>query len=54
MNAEQRTTLEQWLRRGTTPQRVVFRARIVLRAADGIPSKYIAAELDTSQDTVRL
>ena len=54
MNAEQRTTLEQWLRRGTTPQRVVFRARIVLRAADGIPSKYIATELDTSQDTVRL
>jgi transposase len=54
MSAEQRTTLEHWLRSGTTPQRVVFRARIVLRAAEGIPSKYIASELDTSQDTVRV
>src|SRR5688572_9361444 len=54
MTAEQRTTLEHWLRSGTTPQRVVFRAQIVLRAADGMPSKSIATALDTSQDTVRL
>ena len=49
-----RATLERWLRAGTTAQRVVLRSRIVLLAADGLPSKYIAQRLGTSQDTVRV
>jgi transposase len=52
--ADQRAVLERWVRSGMTPQRLVFRSRIVLLAADGMPSKHIAAQLDTSQDTVRL
>ena len=51
---EQRATLERWLRAGTTPQRLVFRSRIVLLAARGMPSPHVARQLDTSQDTVRL
>src|SRR5262245_15053771 len=54
MTDEQRAALEHWVRCSTSPQRLVFRSRIVLRAAEGIPSKWIAAELDTSPDTVRL
>lgn len=46
--------LERWVRAGTTPQRLVFRSRIVLLAASGMPSKHVAAALGTSQDTVRL
>ena len=51
---EQRATLERWVRAGTTPQRLVFRSRIVLLAARGMPSPHVARQLDTSQDTVRL
>ena len=51
---EQRATLARWVRAGTTPQRLVFRSRIVLLAARGMPSKHVARQLDTSQDTVRL
>ena len=54
MTTEQRATLEHWIRAGTTAQRVVLRSRIVLLAADGLPSKHIAERLATSQDTVRL
>ena len=42
------------MRAGTTPQRLVFRSRIVLLAARGMPSPHVARQLDTSQDTVRL
>jgi hypothetical protein len=48
---EQRVALERWVRAGMTPQRLAFRSRIVLLAATGTPSKHIAAQLDTSQDT---
>ena len=41
LTPEHRATLERWLRAGTTAQRVVLRSRIVLLAADGLPSKYI-------------
>ena len=51
---EQRATLARCVRVGTTPQRLVFRSRIVLLAASGMPSKHVARQLDTSQDTVRL
>lgn len=51
---EQRATLERWVRSGTTPQRLVFRSRIVLLATSGMPSNHVAHQLVTSQDTVRL
>lgn len=51
---EQRRVLERWVRAGTTPQRLAFRSRIVLLAAQGLPSKHVAQQLKTSQDTVRL
>ena len=54
LTPEHRATLERWLRAGTTAQRVVLRSRIVLLAADGLPSKYIAQRLGTSQETVRV
>jgi transposase len=38
----------------TTPQRVAFRARIVLRAAEGIENRRIAEELGSSPATVAL
>ena len=54
LSHDQRARLEHWVRSGTAAQRLVFRSRIVLLASDGIPSKHIAAQLNTSQDTVRL
>jgi transposase len=45
LNPEQRKTLEQQARARSLPARVVERSRIVLRAADGLQDKEIAAEL---------
>jgi len=47
-------TLQAWVRAGTTPQRVVRRARIVLLAAEGIPARAIARHLQISARTVTL
>src|SRR5258708_2739040 len=52
MSDEQRRTLETWVRAGTTPQRVVLRARICLRAAEGVSNSAIARELGTTRPTV--
>ena len=52
MSDEQRRTLEAWVRAGTTPQRIVWRAKICLRAADGISNSAIARELGTTRPTV--
>jgi transposase len=54
MTAEQRTMVEAWVRAKTTSRRVALRSRIVLLAADGLPSLHIARQLGVSQDTVRL
>jgi len=45
LDPEQRRTLQQQARARSLPARVVERARIVLRAADGLQDKEIAAEL---------
>ena len=37
-----------------TPQKIVFRSRIVLLAAEGLPNRRIAQQLDTSRPTVIL
>ncbi len=45
LNPEQRSALEQCARARSLPARLVERARIVLRAADGLQDKQIAEEL---------
>ncbi len=45
LNPEQRGMLELHARARSIPARLVERARIVLRAADGIQDKQIAGEL---------
>jgi transposase len=54
VSADERRQLESWIRAGTTPQRVVKRARIVLLAADGLAARSIAARLHVSQRTALL
>jgi transposase len=49
-----RRLLESWVRAGTTPQRLARRARIVLQAADGVPSRAIGRKLSVSPQTVEL
>jgi transposase len=54
LTAEQREQVEGWVRAKTSPQRLVFRSRIVLLAADGLATDHIATQLATSPDTVRV
>jgi transposase len=54
MSRNQRQLLETWVRAKTIPQRVFFRARICLLAADGLPNTVIAQELHTCRPTVLL
>lgn len=48
----ERAALEERTRRLTAPQREVFRARIVLLAAEGLRNDEIAARLSTARQTV--
>jgi transposase len=48
----EREVLERWARRPTSAQALALRCRIVLAAAEGRPSKEIAAELGCNADTV--
>ncbi|MBF0459603.1 MAG: IS630 family transposase [Nitrospirae bacterium] len=54
MTEEQRKTLEDWKRGRLTPQRMVFRAKICLLAADGLSNNSIAKRIGTSRPTVVL
>jgi transposase len=54
VSAEHRRTLEAWVAAKNTPQKVAFRARIALLAADGKSNSSIAEELKTSRPTVIL
>jgi len=49
----ERETLRRWSRGQAVPARLVVRARIVLRAADGKQNKEIADELGVIRDTVQ-
>jgi len=51
---EQQRTLQAWIAARNTPQKVVFRSRIVLMAAAGKANRRIARELRTSRPTVIL
>ncbi len=52
LSADERTTLETWVRGATTEQRLVQRARIVVEAAAGNATKEIAATLHVRPATV--
>ncbi len=54
LSREERRQLTAWVQAHTTPQRRVFRARIVLRAAEGAQNREIAEELRTTPGTVAL
>ena len=49
-----RSTLQEWVRGRTTPQRVAERARIVLASADGVAGNAICATVGVSRPTVSL
>ena len=51
---EQREVLQAWIAARNSPQKVVFRSRIVLSAANGTSNRQIAIELQTSRPTVIL
>jgi transposase len=52
LNATDRNRLNQLVRRPKTPQKVAFRAMIVLRAGDGVSNNQLAQQLCTSRPTV--
>ena len=52
LNADQRQVLQQQARARSLPARQVERARVVLRAADGLQNKEIAAELGITPEKV--
>ena len=52
LTAEERTTLEQMLHRGKHSPRRLTRARILLKAADGLRGGEIAEAVETSMPTV--
>jgi transposase len=52
LTADERSTLEGWVRSGMTEHRVVERARVVLLAAAGMASRRIARELGCTRGVV--
>src|SRR5262245_24003258 len=54
LSRKERAELEARLRAATTEQRQLLRIKIVLEAADGLGTREIARELDTTPTTVSL
>lgn len=54
MTVDQKNQLENWVRAGSTPQKIVLRSRICLLAHEGLPNRRIAQNLKTSRPTVIL
>lgn len=54
LSGEEQEELRRLLRAPSTPQQLALRARIVLRASEGVPSRQIAQELGASEPTVGL
>jgi hypothetical protein len=48
LNPQERETLQAWSRRGRTNQALAMRARIVLLAAEGVPSSKISTGISNS------
>src|SRR5712691_10104886 len=54
ISAEQRRTLEAWIAARNSPQKVVFRSRLVLMPSTAMANRRIAQDLNTSRPTVIL
>ncbi|UKZ02959.1 IS630 family transposase (plasmid) [Streptomyces viridifaciens] len=52
LSEDERAQLTRWARRAKTAQFLALRAKIVLRCADGVTNKQVAAELGVDQSTV--
>ncbi len=52
MSDEERTTLEQWVRRPKTAQRLALRSRIILACASGLTNTQVAKQLHVTMPTV--
>ncbi len=52
LSAEERTYLERQVRRRRVARSLSERCRVILRCADGLPSKSVAAELGLHEHTV--
>lgn len=52
LTPDEQMTLQRWARGRRTPARLVLRAKIVLRAAEGLLNQAIAAELRTDRECV--
>ncbi len=53
LSADERATLERWVRRPTTAQALALRARVVLASAAGKPILHVARDEDISWATAR-
>ena len=54
MTAQERATLERWVRSGTTAQRTAMRSRIILMLDDGLSAREVARRLGVNRHTVVL
>jgi transposase len=54
LQADDRSTLEAWVRARTTPQRTALRSRIVLLLDEGHSAREVARRLGVSRHTVDL
>jgi transposase len=54
LTTEEQRTLETWINARNTPQKVAFRARLILMASEGLANRQIARRLNTSRPTVLL
>jgi len=54
LTVEQKQTLQSWINARNTPQKIVFRARLILLAGEGHANRQIARTLGTSRPTVVL
>ena len=52
LSAQERTYLERQVRRRRVARSLSERCRVILRCADGLPSKSVAAELGLHEHTV--
>jgi putative transposase len=54
LSESERSELERLVRRHSTAQQIVFRARIILEADAGLNNSQIARQLDLTAETVRM
>src|SRR2546426_11464682 len=54
LSQEERAVLSRWTRRRSLPLRLIQRAKIIVMAAQGTPSRDIAQALEVSRPTVQL